>query len=387
MNKLKIAFLTPEFPHPKIGSSGGIGTSILNLSKGLLINNCEVYVLVYGQEKDDYFFENGIHFYQIKNIKIKGFSRWLTQKKIQKLINKLFLEKKIDVVEAPDWTGFSSGIKPKCPLVVKLHGSDTYFCHLDNRPVKPKNKKNEKSALQNADGLLSVSEYTARITKELFGLNRDFTVIPNSVDLDYFSDEEKISQNNNTILYFGTLIRKKGLLELPLIFNEIYKLNSEAKLLLIGRDASDVISGNSSTWSMMQTLFDKDALKNVSYMGAIPYQEMKSQIVKASVCVFPTFAEALPVSWIEAMAMQKAIVASDIGWANEIIDNGIDGYLEHPKNHYEFAIKVANLLEDKEKNRLFGTEARKKVINKFSLDVIAKQNIEFYKKMIDKNCL
>lgn len=387
MNKLKIAFLTPEFPHPKIGSSGGIGTSILNLSKGLLINNCEVYVLVYGQEKDDYFFENGIHFYQIKNIKIKGFSRWLTQNKIQKLINKLFLEKKIDVVEAPDWTGFSSGIKPKCPLVVKLHGSDTYFCHLDNRPVKPKNKKNEKSALQNADGLLSVSEYTARITKELFGLNRDFTVIPNSVDLDYFSDEEKISQNNNTILYFGTLIRKKGLLELPLIFNEIYKLNSEAKLLLIGRDASDVISGNSSTWSMMQPLFDKDALKNVSYMGAIPYQEMKSQIVKASVCVFPTFAEALPVSWIEAMAMQKAIVASDIGWANEIIDNGIDGYLEHPKNHYEFAIKVANLLEDKEKNRLFGTEARKKVINKFSLDVVAKQNIEFYKKMIDKNCL
>lgn len=387
MNKLKIAFLTPEFPHPKIGSSGGIGTSILNLSKGLLINNCEVYVLVYGQEKDDYFFENGIHFYQIKNIKIKGFSRWLTQKKIQKLINKLFLEKKIDVVEAPDWTGFSSGIKPKCPLVVKLHGSDTYFCYLDNRPVRPKNKKNEKSALQNADGLLSVSEYTARITKELFGLNRDFTVIPNSVDLDYFSDEEKISQNNNTILYFGTLIRKKGLLELPLIFNEIYKLNSEAKLLLIGRDASDVISGNSSTWSMMQTLFDKDALKNVSYMGAIPYQEMKSQIVKASVCVFPTFAEALPVSWIEAMAMQKAIVASDIGWANEIIDNGIDGYLEHPQNHYEFAIKVANLLEDKEKNRLFGTEARKKVINKFSLDVVAKQNIEFYKKMIDKNCL
>ncbi len=172
-----------------------------------------------------------------------------------------------------------------------------------------------------------------------------------------------------------------------MIFNEIYKLNSEAKLLLIGRDASDVISGNSSTWSMMQTLFDKDALKNVSYMGAIPYQEMKSQIVKASVCVFPTFAEALPVSWIEAMAMQKAIVASDIGWANEIIDNGIDGYLEHPKNHYEFAIKVANLLEDKEKNRLFGTEARKKVINKFSLDVIAKQNLEFYKKMIDKNCL
>jgi len=118
-------------------------------------------------------------------------------------------------------------------------------------------------------------------------------------------------------------------------------------------------------------------------MGAIPYQEMKSQIVKASVCVFPTFAEALPVSWIEAMAMQKAIVASNIGWATEIIDDNINGYLVHPKNHLEFASKIVNLLEDNEKNKQFGQEARKKAISKFSLDIVAKQNIEFYKAQIN----
>ena len=33
---MKIAFLTPEYPHPKTGSSGGIGTSIKNLAAGLL---------------------------------------------------------------------------------------------------------------------------------------------------------------------------------------------------------------------------------------------------------------------------------------------------------------------------------------------------------------
>ncbi|HRG17674.1 MAG TPA: glycosyltransferase family 4 protein [Flavobacterium lutivivi] len=383
MSKLKIAFLTPEFPHTNIGSSGGIGTSIMNLSKGLLLNNCEVSVLVYGQKKDNYFFEDGIHFYQIKNIKVKGLSRWLTQKKIQKLINNLVKEKKVDVVEAPDWTGFSSGIKTKCPLIVKLHGSDTYFCHLDNRPVKPKNKALEKLALQNAKGLLSVSKYTADVTQKIFQLKRNFTVIPNSVDIDYFSFENNNDTSENTILYFGTLIRKKGLLELPHIFNEVYKKNKNAKLVLIGRDAADVISGNSSTWSMMQQLFDKDALKNVEYKGGIPYKEMKAQIMNATICVFPTFAEALPVSWIEAMAMQKAIVASNIGWATEIIDDNINGYLVHPKNHLEFASKIVNLLEDNQKNKQFGQEARKKAISKFSLDIVAKQNIEFYKAQIN----
>ena len=78
---MKIAFLTPEFPHPKMGSSGGIGTSILNLSKGLTLIGHQVFVLVYGQKEDEIFVENNINYYKIKNVKLKGFSRLLTQKK------------------------------------------------------------------------------------------------------------------------------------------------------------------------------------------------------------------------------------------------------------------------------------------------------------------
>jgi hypothetical protein len=83
---MKIAFLTSEFPHPKMGSSGGIGTSILNLSKGLTAAGHEVSILVYGQKEDEFFIENDVFFYRIKNIKLKGFSRFFSQMKIQKLI-------------------------------------------------------------------------------------------------------------------------------------------------------------------------------------------------------------------------------------------------------------------------------------------------------------
>lgn len=390
---MKIAFLTPEYPHPRTGSSGGIGTSIMNISKGLILQGHQVSLLIYGQQKDDFFKENGINYYCIKNIKFKGLSRFLTQKKIEKLINTLVLENKIDIIEAPDWTGITSFIQPNCPVVIRLNGSDTYFCHLDNRPVKWINKFHEKRALEKANALISVSQFTADLTNIVFRLNKNFTIIPNGINIDLFNNtiansssfnaiEE--SQNEKTILYFGTLIRKKGLLELPLIFNEIVKKDRSVKLILVGKDASDSISGNASTWQMMQNLFSPEALLSVNYKGSVSYDEIKNIINSATVCVFPSFAEALPVSWLEAMAMQKAIVASNIGWANEVIDDGINGFLVNPKNHLEYANKIIHLLDNPELRNQFGIEAREKIENQFSNNIVAKNSADFYNKTFVK---
>jgi glycosyltransferase involved in cell wall biosynthesis len=380
---MKIAFLTPEYPHPKTGSSGGIGTSIRNLAIGLMAEGCLVRVLVYGQKEENVFDDNGITIQQIQNIKLKGLSWYLTRKKLESIINQLYKNQEIDLVEAPDWTGITSFIQPrKCPIIIRLHGSDTYFCHLDNRPVKWNNKFHEKRALQKADGLLSVSQFTADLTNEVFGLQKKFTIIPNCIDVDLFNSNDN-DNDENTILYFGSLIRKKGLLELPFIFNKVIQKNPKAQLILIGKDVPDIVSGNPSTWAMMQESFTPAALQNVSYLGSVPYDEIKKHIMTASLCVFPTFAEALPVSWIEAMAMQKPIVASNIGWAKEVIKEGVEGFLVHPNNHKQYAEKILELIENNKLQKEFGTAARKKVVEKFSIDVIAKQSVLFYKRLIE----
>jgi starch synthase len=375
---MKIAFLTPEYPHPKTGSSGGIGTSILNLSKALSNLGHSISILVYGQDEDDYFVEDSIHFYKIKNIKVKGLSLILTQKKVERFINSLCESGKIEIVEAPDWTGFTAFVNPKCPLVIRENGCDTYFCHLDNRKVKHKNKYLEKRALRKADGIISVSAFTGNLTNELLKLNRKFSVIPNSIDVSLF--EPKLSDSKKmTILYFGTLIRKKGLLELPEIFNLVHNANKVVELILVGKDSGDIKTGSSSTWQLMQSLFNEAALKKVSYLGPVNYPEIQDLIKNATVCVFPTFAEALPVSWLEAMAMEKAIVASNIGWANEMIENGIEGFLVHPTHHEQYAERILELLDDEKKRKQFGEMARKKVKTKFNHELVAKQSIEFYK--------
>lgn len=379
---MNIAFLTPEYPLPRFGSSGGIGTSILNLSKGLISQGHTVSILIYGQNKDGNFIEDGISFYSIKNVKVKGFSWLFTRKKIEKVIDSLYFNQKIDLVEAPDWTGITSFIKTACPIVIREHGTDTYFCHLDSRKVKFKNYIHEKVALKNASGIISVSEFTGNVTNKLFKLNRPFTVIPNAVDSSYFVPNN--SQSSDAIIYFGSLIRKKGLLELPLIFNKVVEQNPRVKLILIGKDVPDISTGNASTWQMMQSLFSKKALENTEYKGSVAYSQIKKCIDEATICVFPSFAEALPVSWLEAMALGKSIVASNIGWATEIIDDGVDGFLVHPKEHELYAAKIIQLLDDSDLRSSFEKNARTKICENFDLEIAVAKNIAFYTSVIEK---
>ncbi|WP_281847492.1 glycosyltransferase family 4 protein [Olleya namhaensis] len=380
---MKIAFLTPEYPHERIGHSGGIGTSIKHLAVALQKQGHEVSLLIYGQEEDVTFSDNGIAFYKIKNPKLKGLSWFLTRKKIQKLINRLHKAQKIDIVEAPDWTGIASFININCPLIIRENGSDTYFCHLDHRPVKVINRFHEKQALKSVDGIISVSQFTGELTNKLFNLNKPFTVIPNAVNIEDFEPTESpLEEKNQSILYFGTLIRKKGLLELPYIFNKVNEHYPEATLILVGKDSPDIKTQSKSTWQLMQPLFTESALKQVMHIGAVPYADMRRHIQVATLCVFPTFAEALPVSWLEAMALEKPIVASNVGWAKEIVDDGKDGFLVHPKEHEAYANKISAILKDARLKETLAKAAREKIISKFSSTLIAEQSVQFYSKFI-----
>jgi len=82
------------------------------------------------------------------------------------------------------------------------------------------------------------------------------------------------------------------------------------------------------------------------------------------------------------MAMKKAIVASNIGWAKEMIDNGVEGYLVHPKQHYEYALKIVELLNNPEKASIFGNNAFKKVVSSFESKIVAQKAIDFYLKIL-----
>ena len=379
---MHIAFLTPEYPNPDLNRSGGLGTSIKNLASSLVEAGERVTVFVYSQAEDRKFEDQGIKIHSIAKRKYRFAGWYLHRKFLQHYINKFILLEGINVLEAPDWTGITALMHFKCPLVIRCNGSDGYFCHLDNRKQKPKNRWFEQQALKNADHILAVSAFTAKLTKEIFGLKKEIQVIPNSIDTELFKPS-KVEAEAHRILYFGTLIRKKGVLELAKICNLLFQKNKAAKLVLAGKDVTDVLV-NRSTKTLFLEQLQAEFHSQVQFVGVLPYAEIQHELARASVVVLPSFAEALPMTWIEAMAMEKALVTSDIGWANEVMIDGETGYTVNPKEHQQFADRIQELLENSNLRSKMGKKARAQVKSTFATEVVVEQNVGFYKTVINE---
>lgn len=379
---MHIGFLTPEYPHPELSRAGGLGTSIKNLAMGLVKNEVNVSVFVIGQSRNVNYDDSGIKVISLAKKKHITFNWYFERKRIQKIINQYVKTEGIQLIEAPDWTGISAFMKFNVPLIIRLNGSDGFFCHLDGRSQKKKNYFLEHKALTNADAIVSVSTFTGKLTKQVFKLKHDIKTIHNSIDIDAFKPID-VEIYEDQLLYFGTIIRKKGILELAEAFNLVVEKVPKSKLLLIGKDAIDVFEKTSTVRLFFDKLSSK-AKANVTYLTEVPYHEIKKHIAEAQIIVLPSFAEAFPMTWLETLALEKPLVSSNIGWANELMVNNSTGFTVDPKNHEAFASKIIELLKNSDLCKAFGKAGRLRVVEKFSVQKITNQNIEFYKYVINR---
>lgn len=380
---MKIGFITSEYPHPNVKHAAGIATSIKNLVVALVKKGVDVTVFVYHQDQSGVWYDEGVEIHLIKKETYKFFTWYLYRKHIQDYVNKIVKEKNIDLIEAPDWTGITAFTKFKVPLVIRFHGSDAYFCKLDKRKQKLKNFMFEKLALKKAKAYIAPTTYAGLETQKIFGLNKKkIKTIHYGLELAHFENNNPNIYNRNTILYIGTIIRKKGVLELAEVFNKVIIENPEAQLILIGGDSSDIKTGETSTYKLMENIFSNEAKKQVNYLGKIPYEEVKTHIKKAHVCTYPSFAETLGMVTIESMAMQKPVVNTSIGWAQELIDDGVNGYLVHPTKIEDYANKILTLLNNENLCEQIGKAGRTKVEDLFDIDKNVDINIEYYKSII-----
>ena len=151
-------------------------------------------------------------------------------------------------------------------------------------------------------------------------------------------------------------------------------------MILLGKDNRDVHTGK-STLAMIKEILSEKALQRMICVEAVPYDEVISYIQKADVVLLPSFAEAFPMSWIEAMAMEKKLITSDIGWAKELMVDGETGFTINPKHHDDFVTKIKYLLDDENSDEM-GENARKHIVGYFNTKDILQQNINFYKRTL-----
>lgn len=378
---IHIAYLTPEYPHPKTGSAGGLGSSIKNLVQALsLLENVQVSVFIYGQPLNTIFREGKVTYHCIKHVNYKFGGFYLYRKHINSYLNNAIKKQHIDIIEAPDWTGITAFMRFKIPLIIRFHGSDTYFCHLEQRLQKWKNAFFEKQAIKYAKAFIAPTRFAGATSAKLFQIPVEkISTIHYGLQLELFNNKHPEKYKQYSLLNIGTLIRKKGVFQLAAIFNKLVIKEPRATLTLIGGDAPDITTGNSSTWLLMQSQLSTQALKNTTYKGKIPYDKVQEAIKNAHVCVFPSLAETLGMVTIESMALGKAVVNTSIGWAQDLIKHEVDGFMHHPDDAQAYIETITKLFNDKSLTTKIGLQAIESVSAKFDIHKIAHLNVAFYK--------
>ena len=80
--------------------------------------------------------------------------------------------------------------------------------------------------------------------------------------------------------------------------------------------------------------------------------------------------------------MERPVVATRIGGASEILDDGTDGLVVPPGDSEALAEALSHLLNDPELRQAMGAAARKKVVERYTEARLAEQTLAVYERMI-----
>lgn len=137
-----------------------------------------------------------------------------------------------------------------------------------------------------------------------------------------------------------------------------------------------VVVGDGCLMPELVRLAEKSGLaNNVYFVGS--KDDVSTYIRIMDVVVNSSDSEGFSNSVLEAMAAQKAIVATDVGGNRENIENGVDGILVPPGDYKAMGLRIYEILSQPKYKCELGLLAYKKVKEKYSWDTIIKQ-IELY---------
>jgi glycosyltransferase involved in cell wall biosynthesis len=208
--------------------------------------------------------------------------------------------------------------------------------------------------------------------------------IYNGIELDqYHPDFKETSPRNQwdiphtvpLIGAIGRMVWQKGFEYLIKAVPEILKLAPEATFLLIGEGPL-----RPDLEHLTKELKVHDRVIFAGYRSDI--QNLLSTI---DILVAPSLLEGFPMITLEAMAMEKPIVATRINGIEEQILDGQEGLLVHPKNPKLLAAAVSRIINDTELSSKLGKAARRKVESCFSVEKMVKETEQVYLSLLKAN--
>jgi glycogen synthase len=404
---MRIAILTNEYP-PYV--YGGAGVHVEYLTRELTRvegGQHQVRVLCFGDQE----IEQG-------NLSVEGvhpeFSLPYRDTRHKKFLETMLRDlvmagmlDAVDVVHCHTWYTHLAGC-----LVRQLTGAKLVLTTHSLEPHRPWKVEQlgtayqasswiERTAYQNADGVIAVSEAMREDVHNLYEVPRDkIRVIHNGIDLDQYKPTTDLSiltrygigANQPFILFVGRITRQKGIIHLVSAIKHI-QLGVQVVLCAGAPDTEEI--GQEMAHSVEQARHESQN-PIIWIPQVVPKEEIIPLYSQAALFVCPSVYEPFGIINLEAMACGTPVVASAVGGIKEVVIPGRTGLLVpftpvgngdfEPEDPQQFALDLASainrILNDPARLREMGIRSRERVEHFFSWTSIARWTADFYWELI-----
>ena len=400
---MRIAILTNEYP-PHI--YGGAGVHVEYLTRELTRvegGNHSVEVLCFGDQSvhDGNLAVRGVHpAFELaaRDVKHKKFLDTM----LRDLAMAGMLDD-VDVVHCHTWYTHLAGC-----LVKQLTGARLVLTTHSLEPHRPWKVEQlgaayqasswvEKTAYQNADGVIAVSAAMREDVHQLYGVpHSKIRVIHNGIDLNQYRPMPDpavlarygIDPESPFILFVGRITRQKGIIHLVRAIKHVR--GGVQVVLCAGAPDTEEIGRE------MEERVSEARRESVNPIVWIPHIVPKNDIITlytmAKLFVCPSVYEPFGIINLEAMACGTPVVASAVGGIKEVVVHERTGLLVpfepvggtefEPSDPARFALDLAqavnSLLDDDERLKKMGLRSRERVEHFFSWTSIARWTTDFY---------
>jgi starch synthase len=261
----------------------------------------------------------------------------------------------------------------------------------------------ERTAYQNADGVVAVSQAMKEDVQALYGVHPDrVRVIHNGIDPEEYRPRPApatlrrlgIDPEIPIVLFVGRITRQKGILHLVRAIR--YLEPGVQVVLCAGAPDTQEIAEEMSV--LVEEAKREAAVQVVWIPEMLPKEDIIALYTHAAVFVCPSVYEPFGIINLEAMASETPVVASAVSGIPEIVVPGETGLLvsfetegedsPEPRDPDQFsrdlAAAVNELMADPERRAAMGEAARARVVAQFSWRHIAELTLDFYRDLLDR---
>ncbi|WP_042271153.1 glycosyltransferase family 4 protein [[Clostridium] dakarense] len=186
--------------------------------------------------------------------------------------------------------------------------------------------------------------------------------------------ELNIQKNTRVISFIGRLVREKGIVDLLEAYTKLDC--KDTKLIIIG----DLAQGER----------DKDTVKlieNYKNNKCIEFignrEDINNLLYISDIFCLPSYREGMPRSIIEAMAMECAVIATDIRGCREEVVDEITGYLVKINSPNEIEVRIKKILNDENLLNTMKLEGRKRAEKLYNEDKVVRKQLDIFERLLN----